>query len=50
MTAILFDTLEFAAKLKAGGFTEQQAETQARAMADIVEKQLTLSKKFRLPT
>jgi len=40
MTAILFDTLEFAAKLKAGGFTEQQAETQARAMADIVEKQL----------
>ena len=34
------DTLEFATKLKAGGFTEQQAETQARAFADVVEKQL----------
>ena len=34
------DTLEFAAKLKAGGFTEQQAETQARALAEVVEKQL----------
>ncbi len=34
------DTLEFATKLKAGGFTEQQAETQARAIAEVVEKQL----------
>jgi hypothetical protein len=40
MTAIVMDTLEFAAKLKAGGFTEQQAETQARALAEVVEKQL----------
>jgi len=40
MNAIILDTLEFANKLKAGGFTEQQAETQARAIADIVEKQL----------
>ena len=36
----VMDTLEFAAKLKAGGFTEQQAETQARALAEVVEKQL----------
>jgi len=47
MTAILFDTLEFAAKLKAGGFTEQQAETQARAMADIVEKQLNTKQEIQ---
>ncbi len=40
MTAILFDTLEFANQLKTGGFTEQQAETQARVMASLVEKQL----------
>jgi hypothetical protein len=40
MSAIILDTLEYAAKLKAGGFTDQQAETQARALADVVEKQL----------
>ena len=40
MSVIVMDTLEFATKLKAGGFTEQQAETQARALADVVEKQL----------
>ncbi len=38
MNAIILDTLEFATKLKAGGFIEQQAETQARAIAEIVEK------------
>lgn len=37
---IILDTLEFAARLKVGGFTEQQAETQARAFAEVVEKQL----------
>jgi multidrug resistance efflux pump len=40
MSTIILDTLEFASKLKAGGFTEQQAETQARAIAELVEKQL----------
>jgi hypothetical protein len=40
MSGIILDTLDYAAKLKAGGFTEQQAETQARAIAEIVEKQL----------
>lgn len=40
MSVIVLDTLEYAAKLKAGGFTEQQAETQARALAEVVEKQL----------
>jgi hypothetical protein len=40
VSGIILDTLEFAAKLKAGGFTEQQAETQARALAEVVEKQL----------
>lgn len=40
MTTIVLDTLDFTTRLKAGGFTEQQAETQARVMADLVEKQL----------
>ena len=40
MSSIILDTLDYATKLKAGGFTEQQAETQARAIAEIVEKQL----------
>lgn len=32
---LTFDTLTFAEKLKQGGFTQQQAETQARAQAEI---------------
>lgn len=40
MSTIVLDTLEFTTKLKAGGFTEQQAETQARVIAELVEKQL----------
>ncbi len=31
--AIAFDTLEYAKKLKAVGFTEQQAEVQAETLA-----------------
>lgn len=40
MTAIVLDTLEYASKLKAGGFNEQQAETQARALAEVLERQM----------
>ncbi len=40
MSSIVLDTLDYATKLKAGGFSEQQAETQARALAEIVERQL----------
>ena len=40
MTAIVLDTLEYATKLKTGGFSEQQAETQARALAEVLEKQI----------
>ena len=40
MTTVALDTLDFANKLKAGGFSEQQAETQARALADVLEKQI----------
>jgi hypothetical protein len=40
MTAFILDTLSYAETLKAGGFSEQQAATQARALADILDRQL----------
>lgn len=40
MAAVILNTLDFADKLKAGGFTAQQAETQARALAEVIERQL----------
>ena len=40
MSTIVLDTLDYAAKLKTGGFTDQQAETQARALAEVVELSL----------
>jgi len=38
--AILFDTLLYASKLKKAGFTEEQAEIQAEALAEIVDNNL----------
>ena len=46
MAAIILDTLAFANKLKAGGFSEQQAQTQAEAIAEIVERQLVNHQDF----
>ena len=40
MATITFDTLSYAKKLKAAGFTEQQAEVQAEAFAEIIEERL----------
>ena len=39
MTAV-FDTLQYAKKLREAGFTEQQAEVQAEAMAELVDDKL----------
>lgn len=39
-TAIAFDTLAYAKKLKAVGFTEAQAELQAEAIAELIEERL----------
>ncbi len=38
--AIAFDTLAYAKKLKAVGFTEEQAEVQAEAISDLINEQL----------
>lgn len=40
MTAVAFDTLAYAKKLKAVGFTEQQAEVQAESMAEVIDSNL----------
>jgi hypothetical protein len=40
MTSISFDTLAYAKKLMAAGFTQQQAEVQAEALRDIIEDKL----------
>jgi hypothetical protein len=40
MTTFILDTLAYADTLKAGGFNAQQAETQARALAEILDRQM----------
>ena len=41
MATLTFDTLAYAKKLKAAGFTEEQAEVQAEAFAEIIQERLT---------
>jgi hypothetical protein len=40
MTTFVLDTLAYSETLKAGGFSEQQAATQARALAEILDRQM----------
>ncbi|HCH32683.1 MAG TPA: DUF1640 domain-containing protein [Oceanospirillaceae bacterium] len=40
MTTITFDTLKYSRKLKAGGFTEEQAEAEASALAGALSEAL----------
>jgi len=44
---IAFDTLAYAKKLKAVGFTEEQAEVQAEALAEMVNETLTTKRDFK---
>jgi DNA repair exonuclease SbcCD ATPase subunit len=41
MSAVAFDTLKFASRLEAGGFTPQQARAAAEAFADATGQELT---------
>ncbi|MCI0734116.1 MAG: CCDC90 family protein [Methylococcaceae bacterium] len=47
MTAIAFDTLKFAKRLKEAGFTEQQAEALAAAEAEFVEENLATKRDMK---
>ena len=40
MTTFILDTLAYTETLRAGGFSEQQAVTQARALAEILDRQM----------
>ena len=43
----MFDTLAYAKKLKSAGFTEEQAEVQAEALADLIDEQLATKQDIR---
>ena len=47
MASILFDTHGYVKKLQAVGFTEQQAEVQAQAIADLVDEQLATKRDLK---
>ena len=44
---IMFDTLAYAKKLKTAGFTEDQAEIQAEALAEIIDEKLATKQDIR---
>lgn len=44
MATITFDTLSYSKKLKAAGFTEEQAEIQAESLKEILGTELTTKK------
>lgn len=46
-STLVFDTLSFAKKLKSAGFTEQQAEIQAEALAEIIENNLATKRDLK---
>ena len=47
MTTISFDTLAYAKKLIAAGFTQQQAEVQAAALKEIIDERLATKQDIR---
>lgn len=47
MTAIAFDTLKYAKRLKEAGFTETQAEVLAAAQAELIEDNLATKRDLK---
>lgn len=47
MSAIAFDTLAYAKRLKQAGVPEQQAEVQAEAMAELVEERIATKRDLK---
>lgn len=48
MTALIFDTLAFSKKLKLSGFTDQQAEGQAEATAELFETRIAIKQDMKI--
>ena len=44
---LTFDTLQYAKKLQKAGFTEQQAETQAESIKELIEDKLATKEDIR---
>jgi hypothetical protein len=47
MSTLVFDTLEYANKLKDAGFTQQQAEVLAKEQATLVENNLATTRDLK---
>lgn len=47
MPAIVLDTLDYAKKLEAAGFTKEQAETQAKLISNIFDEKMVTKSDLR---
>lgn len=47
MTTITFDSLSYAKKLEATGFTREQAEVQTQAIREVIEEQLATKRDLK---
>ena len=47
-TALIFDTLRYANKLKAAGVPDKQAEVQAETLAEIIDERLATKQDLKL--
>ena len=47
MTTITFDSLNYAKKLEAAGFTREQAEVQTPAIREVIEEQLATKRDLK---
>jgi hypothetical protein len=48
MSTLVFDTLQYAKRLKQAGFTEEQAEVQAEALKELVDEKLVTKQDIKV--
>lgn len=47
MSSLVFNSLEYARRLEASGFTRQQAETQANILTEIIDERMATKQDLR---
>lgn len=47
MPSLVFNSLEYARRLEAAGFTRQQAETQANILAEVIDERMATKQDLR---
>lgn len=47
MSSLVFNSLEYARRLEAAGFTRQQAETQANILAEVIDERMATKQGLR---